>query len=91
MTSRPDPDTNQERRSSPLVLGSMPEVLTPTEAAAILRIGRSTMYELIRAGAVPSVRLGRRLIIPRRAVEQLLGSAVSPVDVRAAPVRRPAR
>ena len=33
-------------------------LLTPTEAAATLGIGRSTLYELMRAGVLPSVRIG---------------------------------
>jgi excisionase family DNA binding protein len=39
-------------------------MLTPEEAAAELRIGRSRMYDLIRRGEVVSVRVGgsRRVI-----------------------------
>jgi excisionase family DNA binding protein len=33
-------------------------LLTPTEAATTLGIGRSKLYELMRAGVVPSVRIG---------------------------------
>lgn len=33
-------------------------LMTPTEAAATLGIGRSKLYELMRAGVVPSVRIG---------------------------------
>lgn len=32
-------------------------LLTPTEAAAALGIGRSKVYELMRAGTLPSVRI----------------------------------
>jgi excisionase family DNA binding protein len=34
-------------------------LLTPVEAAHVLGIGRSKLYELLRAGTVPSVRIGR--------------------------------
>ncbi|MGH3266552.1 MAG: helix-turn-helix domain-containing protein [Trebonia sp.] len=34
-------------------------LLTPVEAADVLGIGRSKLYELLRAGTVPSVRIGR--------------------------------
>lgn len=39
-------------------------LLTPEEAAAELRIGRSRMYDLIREGQVVSVRVGgsRRVV-----------------------------
>ncbi len=33
-------------------------LLTPTEAAQALGIGRSKLYELIAAGVIPSVRIG---------------------------------
>jgi excisionase family DNA binding protein len=34
-------------------------LLTVTEAADRLGVGRTLMYELIRAGEIPSVRVGR--------------------------------
>jgi excisionase family DNA binding protein len=39
-------------------------LLTPVEAATALGIGRSKVYELLRAGALPSVRIGRCRRIP---------------------------
>lgn len=33
-------------------------LLTPREAADVLGIGRSKLYELLRTGVVPSVRIG---------------------------------
>jgi excisionase family DNA binding protein len=33
-------------------------LLTPNEAAVALGIGRSKVYELLRTGALPSVRIG---------------------------------
>lgn len=41
-------------------------LLTVTEAAAELRVGRGTMYELVRRGEVPSIKLGRLRRIPRK-------------------------
>ena len=39
---------------------SEPDVLlTPAEAAAVLKIGRSKLYELMARGAINSVKLGR--------------------------------
>lgn len=45
------------------------------DVAPLLGINRSTAYESIRLGTfpLPVLRLGRRLLIPRRAVEELLG------------------
>lgn len=39
-------------------------LLTPIEAAAALGIGRSKLYELIRSGALASVRIGACRRIP---------------------------
>lgn len=50
-----------------------PPVLTPREVAHELRLGRNSVYEAIRNGTIPSVRIGRRLLIPRAALDRLLG------------------
>lgn len=50
----------------------MPKVLTVTEAARLLRVGRSTAYVMVRRGDIPVVRLGRRLLVPRDALIKLL-------------------
>lgn len=47
-------------------------VLTVTEAAEVLGISRGLAYELVRMGAIPSLRLGRRLLVPRVRLEELL-------------------
>jgi excisionase family DNA binding protein len=46
------------------------------EAAEVLGISRSLAYELVRKGELPSLRLGRRLVLPVRAVEALVEDAV---------------
>ena len=47
-------------------------LLTPTEAARALGIGRSKLYELMRAGLVESVRIGTSRRVPAAALEQLV-------------------
>ena len=49
------------------------------EAARMIGIGRQAMYELVRTGGVSSVKIGRRVVIPRRALEKLLGEEAPPV------------
>ena len=44
-------------------------LLTVPEAAHMLSIGRSRTYELILTGALGSVKLGRRRLIPKEALE----------------------
>ena len=55
-------------------------VLTVTEAAQLLKIGRSCAYEAVRNGQLPVIRMGRRILVPRAALERLLanGSQDSP-------------
>jgi excisionase family DNA binding protein len=47
---------------------------TVTEAATVLGISRTSAYERVRAGELPALRLGRRIVIARHALEELLGS-----------------
>ena len=46
---------------------------TVIEAARLLGVGRSTMYDLVRRGEVSSLRLGRKVLITRPTLEALLG------------------
>ena len=46
--------------------------LTVAEVAALLRISRSTAYEAVRTGQIPSLRFGRRIVIPKAALHCLL-------------------
>jgi excisionase family DNA binding protein len=54
------------------------QTLTVQEAGNILGISRSTAYEAVRRGELPVIRIGRRLVIPRVAVERLLKQAGQP-------------
>lgn len=47
-------------------------LLTVGEAQEALHIGRTKLYELLNTGAIPSVRLGRSLRIPAKALERWL-------------------
>ena len=46
--------------------------MTVEEAAAALGISRNLAYEAARNGQLPCIRIGRRLLVPRRALERLL-------------------
>jgi excisionase family DNA binding protein len=45
-----------------------------TEAARLLGIGRTLAYDLVTRGELPVVRLGRRVLVPRHAIDTLLTS-----------------
>lgn len=51
---------------------SEPKILTVEEAGRELGISRGLAYEGVRTGAIPSVRIGRRLLVPRAALDRLL-------------------
>lgn len=47
-------------------------LFTPTEAATALGIGRSTLYQLMRCGTVPSVRIGGCRRVPATGLSELV-------------------
>jgi len=50
-------------------LEDLPEFLTVEEFRAYLGIGRTTVYELIRTGAIQYLKFGRRIWIPKTALK----------------------
>jgi excisionase family DNA binding protein len=52
-----------------------PPPLTVEEAAKLLGISRGLAYEAARRGEIPTIRLGRRLLVPRAKLLTLLGEA----------------
>jgi excisionase family DNA binding protein len=49
----------------------LPEYLTPEEFRDYMRIGRNSVYELLRRDEIPHVRFGRTIRIPKAALQQL--------------------
>ena len=52
--------------------------VTVEEAAALLGISRNLAYELVGRKELPSLRLGRRVLVPRRALDRLLNVGGAP-------------
>jgi len=46
--------------------------LTIEETAALLGIGRNLCYSRVKTGEIPVIKVGRRLLVPRRALLKLL-------------------
>ena len=46
--------------------------LTVDEAAQALGLSRNSCYQGVETGAIPSIRIGKRILIPRFALERLL-------------------
>jgi excisionase family DNA binding protein len=49
----------------------------PREAAQLLGVSRDTVYVLMRAGRLRSVKAGRARLIPVSAIEEFLSEAVA--------------
>jgi excisionase family DNA binding protein len=71
--------------SSPAEDGSYPHddsetprrlTFTVDEAAFLLNISRGLAYELVARGELGSIRLGRRIVIPRVVLEELTGTPI---------------
>ncbi len=46
------------------------DILTVPEVAKVLRIGRTEAYAMVGRGDIPVLRIGRRVIVPRKALEE---------------------
>ena len=47
-------------------------VFSVEQARRRLGLSRGLVYEAIRSGHIPSIRIGRRILIPRSALENML-------------------
>ena len=48
------------------------ETHTVPEAGEILGLGRNGAYEAARTGELPTIRFGRRIVVPKAALKRLL-------------------
>ena len=49
-----------------------PVALTVPATARMLRVGRNTLYDAVKRGEVPHIRIGRRILIPVAGLEAFL-------------------
>jgi excisionase family DNA binding protein len=52
-------------------------LLTTTEAASRLGIGRSTLYDLIRSNRLRTVKIGSRRLVPLAALDDVVALLVA--------------
>ncbi len=48
------------------------KTLTVPEVGKALGIGRNQAYEAVRKGLIPSLKIGKRLLVPKAALDRLL-------------------
>jgi excisionase family DNA binding protein len=53
-----------------------PRTLTVEQAARELGIGRTLAFEMARTGRLPVIRFGRRVLIPRAALDRMLAGDI---------------
>ncbi len=53
------------------------------DAAKILGIGRNQAYERVRCGDLRSIRMGKRLLIPKVEIERILNGDARPIEAGA--------
>jgi len=84
--AQPEPDDRKAsgQLAAAVDPGRLPEgqsegrlVLTIPEAYRALAIGESTLRQLIASGQLPVLRIGRRVLVPRQAVEALVAAAIT--------------
>lgn len=55
----------------------MPRLLSVPETCRLLGVGRSSLYGMMASGKVHSVKIGRRRLVPREAVDEFVISLPS--------------
>lgn len=58
--------------------------LTIEEAAKVLGIGRQLAYERVKTGEIPVIKIGRRLLVPKAALDKLLSEPQALINLRPA-------
>lgn len=72
MLTNPHPPSDSDSTDTLTEATIARQTLTVEEAAQILGIGRTLAFEMARRGELPALRLGRRLVVPRAALEKML-------------------
>lgn len=62
-TSRP-----KRQHAEPMSFETLADWVTPDEGRVFLRLGKTSMYEKLRSGEIPSRRFGRQWRIPKSAL-----------------------
>ena len=55
-------------------------VLTVEDAGKLLSLSRGSAYEAARRGEIPTIRIGRRLLVPRSRLMRMIDGEREPVE-----------
>lgn len=61
----------------PASLDELPDFCSLEELSRVLQISRSTAYRMAAQGSIPSLRVGRRVIVPKEHLVRWIDSFVS--------------
>lgn len=56
------------------MLEDFKDVLTVKELCKILPVGRAMVYRMLKDGTIKSIRIGKRIIIPKQFVKDFLSA-----------------
>lgn len=56
-------------------MNTLPDILTPAEAAKALHIGRTTMYRLLKAKQIKCFQIGRKILIPKEYLKEFVANS----------------
>jgi excisionase family DNA binding protein len=55
-----------------VTINDYPDFLTVEQAREILGLGKNTIYEALKRGDIPSVRIGRLIRVSKKALEETM-------------------
>lgn len=58
-----------------LQFDNYPDIVTPEDIQKMLRIGRNSVYDLLKQGKIKSLRVGKKYLIPKTSVINFLQTA----------------
>ena len=50
------------------------------QVSRLLGIGRNQAYEAVKRGDIPTIKIGKRFLVPKTALDRLLEAAVRPLE-----------
>lgn len=61
--------------SDNILFSEYPDVVTVDDLQQMLKIGRNSAYDILKAGLIKTIKVGKRYIIPKQSVINFLATA----------------